>query len=261
MTWFKVDDTLAAHPKARRAGLPAIGLWAVAGSWSSQQLEDGFVPGWFVESWPSGRKLANALVSAKLWTPAVKEGDKGWQFHQWDERQPSSDTVKAERRANAARQKVARSPELRDAIRRRDGDLCRYCGCEVDFRDKRSPHGGTYDHVIPDGPTDFENLAVTCRGCNARKGRRTPDEAGMELLPPGSKSDSSPTQIRTPTPDSDTAGVSAGPLKDGSGRDGSGSGRVGPGRAGAGRVGPGEPHDLDHEDEDTDSDDDLRESA
>ena len=40
----------------------------------------------------------------------------------------------------------------------------------------------TYDHVIPraqGGRTEWENIVTACYGCNARKGNRTPDQAGM----------------------------------------------------------------------------------
>jgi hypothetical protein len=109
MTWFKVDDGLHSHPKARRAGLAALGLWAVAGSWSSDQLTDGFVPAWFVDTWPNGRRLAQSLVDARLWTPDTHDDEPGWRFHEWDERNPSSEQVKTKRRAAAERQARARA--------------------------------------------------------------------------------------------------------------------------------------------------------
>lgn len=103
MTWFKVDDTLAGHPKARQAGLAAIGLWTAAGSWSSQQLEDGRVPAWYVDTWPQGRKLAAALVKAKLWHAPGHDCDEcpgvgdGWVFHDWGQANPFRAEVIEER--------------------------------------------------------------------------------------------------------------------------------------------------------------------
>ena len=44
MAWFKVDDKLHDHRKARRAGKAAIGVWVLAGSWAMDNLTDGFVP-------------------------------------------------------------------------------------------------------------------------------------------------------------------------------------------------------------------------
>jgi hypothetical protein len=104
VSWFKVDDTLSAHPKARAAGLPAMGLWVVAGSWSSQQLTQGFVPTWFVETWPRGRKLAAGLVAAGLWT----ECSGGWEFHDWTDCNPTAEKERSRRKAAADRQRRAR---------------------------------------------------------------------------------------------------------------------------------------------------------
>jgi len=81
---FRVDDGLHSHPKARQAGLEAMGLWNMCGSYCMGYLTDGFVPEWYVKSWPKGAALAKRLVAAKLWTPAVGEdGEKGWQFHEF----------------------------------------------------------------------------------------------------------------------------------------------------------------------------------
>jgi hypothetical protein len=53
----------------------------------------------------------------------------------------------------------------------------------LDWTDRRSSKGGTYDHVDPAGDNSMENVVVACRGCNAVKGKRTPDQAGIELRP------------------------------------------------------------------------------
>lgn len=179
MPWFKVDDGLFANPKWLACSAPARALWVTAGSWAGSQLTDGFIPRGVLAMLGGRPRDAAVLVEFGLWV----EADGGWMFHDWCEYQPTRESVLAERKAGAARQKVARSPELRAAVRHRDGDLCRYCGKEVRWNDRRGPLGGTYDHVIPDGPSTFENLVVCCRGCNASKGRRTPEQAGMVLLP------------------------------------------------------------------------------
>lgn len=178
MVWFRVDDDLAFHRKSLKAGNAAMGLWVRAGAECASQLLDGFVPD-EMALLIGTRALANKLVDAGLWHRV----DGGFRFHQWEDRQPTKADVEADRRANAARQKVFRSPHLRDAVRKRDGDRCRYCGVLVAWNDRRGAAGGTYDHVIPDGPTDEANLVVCCRGCNASKGRRTPEQAGMHLRP------------------------------------------------------------------------------
>lgn len=116
MAWFKVDDNLHSHEKARKAGLAAMGLWAVSGSHSGAYLAEGWVPRWYVAGWPSGIKLAAKLVAADLW---IEDGE-GWRFHQWDERNPSKRQVEADRLAARERQKRARDSKRES---RRDSDV------------------------------------------------------------------------------------------------------------------------------------------
>lgn len=103
--WFKVDDKLHSHPKARRAGLAALGLWSVAGSWSSEHTQEGFVPEWFVSTWPNGRKRAAELVDARLWFPDTRDEETGWRFHDWEHFQPSKNEVERDRAVNRDRQR------------------------------------------------------------------------------------------------------------------------------------------------------------
>jgi len=62
-------------------------------------------------------------------------------------------------------------------IIKRDRHQCQYCGAT----DKPV----TVDHVVPKergGSDTWENLVCACVFCNAKKGNRTPEEAGMKLL-------------------------------------------------------------------------------
>jgi 5-methylcytosine-specific restriction endonuclease McrA len=61
----------------------------------------------------------------------------------------------------------------------RDGFRCQFCGRRLPMRHLN------YDHVIPrvrGGKTAWENITTSCYPCNQRKGKRTPEEAGMRLL-------------------------------------------------------------------------------
>lgn len=115
MPWFKVDDNLAIHPKVIRAGNEAMGLWARAGSWSAQQLTEGFIPADIV-ALLQGEDAAPKLVAAGLWT----EADGGYAFHEWDERQPTKESVLAERQASRDRQRRAREKAKSQRESRRD---------------------------------------------------------------------------------------------------------------------------------------------
>ncbi len=67
----------------------------------------------------------------------------------------------------------------RHNIFERDKNTCQYCGRVFQRQDLN------LDHVIPrdrGGPTTWENVVCSCLECNARKGNRTPQEAGMRLI-------------------------------------------------------------------------------
>lgn len=186
MPWFKVDDKLHSHKKVAKAG-EAMALWVIAGSWAMDQLTDGFVPDYMVgRLMPGGDGMAQTLVDAGLWIEDDHEGDDGWRFVDWGDYQPTRDDVEAKRDVTRRRWAMNNDPELRKAVRGRDGDNCRYCSKVVDWSDRRSPNGGTYDHVVPiskGGDESAENIVVCCRDCNGRKGAQTPDEVGWPLLP------------------------------------------------------------------------------
>ena len=99
--WFKVDDALAFHMKVITAGNSAMGLWVRAGSWCAQQLTDGFVPANIVQTFAASDDDVRALCDVGLW----HEADDGYQFHDWDEYQPTREKVLQERAA--ARQRMA----------------------------------------------------------------------------------------------------------------------------------------------------------
>ena len=65
----------------------------------------------------------------------------------------------------------------RKAVLSRDRYACQYCGSAgADM---------TVDHLIPKhrgGEFSWENLVCACHACNAKKGDRSPTEAGMNLL-------------------------------------------------------------------------------
>lgn len=109
MAFFNVDDQFHGHPKARRAGLAAVGLWTVAGSHCRAYKSDGFVPLWFVAGWPSGKRLAQALVDADLWHECEQEGEQGYRFHDWFDINETADELEAMRAKARDRQRARRA--------------------------------------------------------------------------------------------------------------------------------------------------------
>lgn len=91
MAWFNADDKMHSHPKSRAAGLEAIGLWLLAGTYCTDYMTDGAVPLWFVESWPRGKQLAAKLVKVELW----ESSGENFQFLSWSEYQRTKAQVLA----------------------------------------------------------------------------------------------------------------------------------------------------------------------
>lgn len=82
--------------------------------------------------------------------------------------------------------KFARVPRRRPklsarTIRQRDGNRCQYTGRVLGVGE------GNLDHVLPvsrGGQTVWENVVLSCKEVNSRKGNRLPEEAGLRLLRP-----------------------------------------------------------------------------
>jgi hypothetical protein len=105
VTWFKVDDKLHDHRKARAAKKAAMGVWVLAGSWSADNLTDGFVPASMLSRWGT-RADAKRLVEVGLWHEDEQDGEDGWRFHEWDERQPTKTSVLEQRAKRAVAGRV-----------------------------------------------------------------------------------------------------------------------------------------------------------
>jgi 5-methylcytosine-specific restriction endonuclease McrA len=61
----------------------------------------------------------------------------------------------------------------------RDRNTCQFCGHTFSASEL------TLDHVVPrsrGGRSTWENLVACCYQCNNRKGDRTPEEAGLQLV-------------------------------------------------------------------------------
>ena len=63
-------------------------------------------------------------------------------------------------------------------VAKRDHYTCQYCGAQP------GAESITIDHVLSrsqGGASSWTNCVAACERCNARKGDRTPDQAGMRL--------------------------------------------------------------------------------
>lgn len=106
MTWFKVDDGFADHPKVdalltSKHGAAALALWTLAGSWCAKHLTDGAVPSSRVGRFgiPHATLAAAELVRVGLWRVSAD----GFVFHDWTTYQPTRESVTHVRTKTAAR--------------------------------------------------------------------------------------------------------------------------------------------------------------
>jgi hypothetical protein len=209
MDWIRLASRWWTDPKILAAGQDAAVLFLEGLGYAGQHDTAGRVPAAAIALFPfpptakAKTLAARRLVEVELWAA----NGAGYQVTRWERWQEAvrldTDRLEYGRAMGARKMALHRNVDLVKAIRVRDGDRCRYCGRKVDWSDRRGVAGGTYDHVEPFGENTLENIVVACRGCNSRKGARTPDEAGMDLRRPPARSD--PNLIRDlsrrPNPD------------------------------------------------------------
>lgn len=190
MAWGRMDDQMSDHPKIIAAGNAATGAWVRLLSWSNRYGTDGLVPTHVLRGYATRTETARLLSLGPSGAPLLHgPGDqcrclvtgqpvpaRTYALHDFDD----YNELAAELRLRAARRAELRDPALRLAVRNRDRDLCRYCAvaCTV-----TGPRRLELDHIDPRVAHGAVNLVVACHACNAGKGNRTPDEAGMTLLP------------------------------------------------------------------------------
>lgn len=108
MTWIRVDDHFADHPKVMALGsdrLQGLGLWQVAASYCARYLTDGFVPTAHVHAHAS-KKLVNRMVDVGLFDAVAG----GYRLHDWLTYNPSRKQVEeAQAKKRAAGQAGGRA--------------------------------------------------------------------------------------------------------------------------------------------------------
>lgn len=188
MPWTRLDDGFFAHPKILPLSDAAFRLYVSGLNWSVARSTDGVIPDIALalalpmDSPRVRLKAAAELEAAGLWI----RNETAWHVHDFADYQETKEEVAAKRERWATNKQSMRlfyASGIADEVRKRDRGLCRYCGKVVNWNDRRSGDGGTYDHIIPDGPALVDNMVVACRSCNSAKGARTPEQAGMELIP------------------------------------------------------------------------------
>lgn len=106
---FRIDETAPEHRKLRTAGLAAAGLWAMAGAYCMKEGTDGWVPAYWVGTWPTGKRQAGVLVKVGLWSVEERDGLDGYRFHDFLNYQRSAASIDDERRKARERMTALRA--------------------------------------------------------------------------------------------------------------------------------------------------------
>jgi hypothetical protein len=195
MAWIESHQELARHPKtkrlARAAGISipaAIGHLHLLWWWALDYAQDGSLHGFTPEDIADGMEWdgedANGFVEALINAGFLDQEDDGTlSIHDWhDYAGRLINQRKAQAEYKQRQYSLYNDLRLTRAVKKRDGDICQYCGKTVNWNDRRGADGGTYDHVDPDGGNELDNIVVSCRSCKSKKGKRTPREAQMPLI-------------------------------------------------------------------------------
>lgn len=190
MSWLRVGDTAANDPRTLHPlnddnadertvdevfGF-SIRLAAEAGSKETDRKVTLAMTRALAGTPARAARLMEALEAAGVWKPC----EDGWELvndanyiHLL-----SQDVVDNQR----IRGRDSRNDALTVKARLRDGDNCRYCGDPVNWRDRKSLMGATWEHVnIANQPTQLDEFVVCCFECNREPSSRGP------LLPPPAK--------------------------------------------------------------------------
>jgi 5-methylcytosine-specific restriction endonuclease McrA len=152
--------------------------------WSARHPEFGFVPSYALARFSSDSdQIVRTLLSVGIAERAKRGGIRivegcGITVTVGETEKPAVPLT-----ANARRQSLHRLPALKKQVRARDADCCRYCSRRVRWGKGRAPDSATWDWIDPLGEASAENVVTACKACSEAKGGRSPEEAGMILLP------------------------------------------------------------------------------
>ncbi len=109
MTWVRLDDRFAEHPKVVGLSDAAFRLHVNALCYAARNLTDGHIPVGAIRALRGQRRTVVALITAGCW----EECDDGWAIHDYLGYNPSAEAVNNGRRAAKERMQRLRSPDVR----------------------------------------------------------------------------------------------------------------------------------------------------
>ncbi|QCG77058.1 hypothetical protein SEA_EWALD_49 [Gordonia phage Ewald] len=196
MAWVRVGDTSAMqpellsvleHPEFDDRLLNEVWGFVVRCAAQSGQHKTDYVVSRGTATLIAGPTRVDVCVSVAVWADLMSEievdGRSVYKIKD-DDHEFIHLRLKAEIEWENQRKLDNARPQLIVPVRLRDGDACRWCGCIVDWFDRRSGRAGTYDHLQPAEPATVDTYVVCCRSCNSSRGNGDAPKGRTEVLPP-----------------------------------------------------------------------------
>ena len=177
MSWARLDDQVAFHPKILRAGNDAFGAWVRMLAHSCAQLTDGLIER-DVATTITSKQTLDRLVRARL-LDADGEDYRIHDFHDWN---PPASEVRARREAEKSRKSSGRKSQGRSS----DGRLM----------SARNPHGKPPDVQPESARTSTGPVPVPIPEERSPPG--SPPDATTPDVPPNAPSEPSPPPVSGP---------------------------------------------------------------
>ena len=194
MAWIESNQELGRHPKMKKLARllsiswpEAVGYLHYLWWWALDFAQDGDLSKYDANDisdavlWKRDpEELYNALIEAGF---IDKMEDGSLVIHDWyDYAGKLIEQRQAQAEYRQRQQALYNDLRLTRSVRSRDGDICQYCGKIVNWKDRRGADGGTYDYIDPEGENSVDNIVVSCRACALKKGGKTLEQAGMQLI-------------------------------------------------------------------------------
>lgn len=193
MAWLRTGDNAATNPRLLRVYedpeastalvLEAFGFLVLCASLAAAHTTD------YVVSYGTAvlvareeaPRMLDVCVRAGLLTEETRDGERVWVIIDDPDflHMRSREEIEWEKQ----RKRDNSNPELIIPVRLRDGDACRYCGCVVNWRDRKGVRGATYDHRVPKQGATVDTMVVACFGCNSSRKDDPVADLRVPLLP------------------------------------------------------------------------------
>lgn len=197
MPWLRLGDTSANHPIVLAVLahgdvddrlLNEVFGFAMRCSTQSAAHKTDYIVTFGTAVAMAGTSRAQALIDVALFAgyfAEARDAEGRRAFRITEDPEFIHMRLKDEIEWERARRTDVKDHDLIVPVRLRDGDTCRYCAVVVNWSDRKSARGGTYDHLTPgQRARTSDDLVVACLGCNAALGDLPRSEHEARLLPP-----------------------------------------------------------------------------